>query len=295
MGGDLTEVLVYALGGGHGHAVRGAGVAAALAKRRKDVDLLVPATHLDLARQLAPEVPVLGMAPPDGPTLPTEVAERIEHAQTLVVDTFPEGVRGELSGTKTQRLALLRLRRDAEHPRFRDGLAACNAALDLEPQLQWLDLDVDRLAPVARTMASGDDDGSVCLLDGGDEALAQLFDKLGRRLHAVGLPVRRRSASGPLLAFTSRPRVVVGPAGYNLTYELAAAGIHHLAIPRRRPYDDQTRRARAVAEVFTRPEALEGRVLELCLRPAPRLSVDMATYDDVASWIVEKSQAHSPS
>lgn len=272
--------------------MRGAGVAAALARRGTDVELLVPAMRLDLARQLAPEVPVLGMAPPDGPTLPTEIAERIERAQSLVVDTFPEGVRDELSEITTRRLALLRLRRDAEHARFRDGLAACAAALDLEPQLGWLEADVDQLAPVARSIASGDDDGSVCLLDGGDEALAQLFDKLGRRLHAVGLAVRRRSASGPLLSFASRPRVVVGPAGYNLTYELAAAGIHHLAIPRPRPYDGQGRRARAVAEVFDRPEALEGRILELCLQPEPRPWVETASYDAVASWIAQKAQAN---
>lgn len=272
--------------------MRCAGVATALTERGVDVELLVPSSRLDLVHHLAPGVLAAGVVPPEGAALPREVATGLASAQALVVDTFPEGVVGELEGVTTPRLGLLRSRRDAGDSRFRDGLAACRAALDLEPALAWLDAAVDRLAPVARSVATGaDEDGSVCLLDGGDEALGQLFDKLGRRLHALGLPVRRRSASGPPLIFAARPRVVVGPAGYNLTYELAAAGIHHLAIPRPRPFDDQTRRARAVAEVFPRPEALERRIVELCLQPEPRPAVETATYDAVASWLIEQLEA----
>jgi len=276
--------VVYALGGGQGHAVRGAGVAAALQRRGLEAVLWISPSGRRMAEGLATDVPTNVITSHDE-RLPTLARQRLNQARAIVVDTFPEGVMEELSATDTTRLALLRYRRDAASIRFRRGLGACTSVLDLEPNLDWLQ-GVERLAPVARRIIQGaDDDGSVCLIDGGDTPLAELYDKLGARLHALGLAVCRRSSTGPPLTFGRAPRVVVGPAGYNLTYELAAAGIHHLAIPRPRPFDDQGLRARAVAETFARPEALEERIVDLCLRPVPRRAPVVRSYDDVAAWV----------
>ncbi|HBQ10735.1 MAG TPA: hypothetical protein DEF51_05945, partial [Myxococcales bacterium] len=53
-----------------------------------------------------------------------------------------------------------------------------------------------------------------------------------------------------------RPSVIVGPAGFNLTYEARAAGLTHLAVPRPRRFDDQARRAEAVATRVRSPRHL---------------------------------------
>jgi predicted glycosyltransferase len=55
-------------------------------------------------------------------------------------------------------------------------------------------------------------------------------------------------------------RVVVGPAGYNLTYELSALGVWHLALPASRQYDNQELRAERVATVAHAPVAVERRI-----------------------------------
>ncbi|MEM1033131.1 MAG: hypothetical protein AAF928_18660 [Myxococcota bacterium] len=284
--------MVYAVGGGHGHAVRGAGVASALVRRGVATSLVVLEAQQHLVEALAPEVPLLVVAGRDHTRLPGDVTRELLAADRLVVDTFPGGVRGELQGLSTPRWAMLRLRRDAETPAFLGEVAACEAAVDLECNLRWLEhADVTALDPVARNVLADPDardDGSVCLLSGGDPALDAFFDKLGPRLRAVGLSVLRRAPASPPLMFDRRPRVVVGAAGYNLTYELARAGIHHLAIPRARPFDDQRRRARAIAEAPADPEAMEARIIQLALDPDPGPPRRRCTgrYDDVAAWLL---------
>ncbi|MEZ4442655.1 MAG: hypothetical protein R3B72_26410, partial [Polyangiaceae bacterium] len=111
--------------------VRGASLAAALAPRR--ARLLVPRRLAGWATSLAPEADVVGLS---RPASPTALAEAVGRALTgtfgLVVDSFPEGLLDELDGVRVRgpRLGVLRLRRDAEAPRFRRGLAACDAVID---------------------------------------------------------------------------------------------------------------------------------------------------------------------
>jgi hypothetical protein len=64
--------------------------------------------------------------------------------------------------------------------------------------------------------------------------------------------------------------VVVGPAGFNLTYELVRTGAWHIALPVPRHYDDQRRRAEQVALLPSSPEAVERRVLALLAHAGPR-------------------------
>ncbi|MEZ4447121.1 MAG: hypothetical protein R3B72_49035, partial [Polyangiaceae bacterium] len=282
-------LAIYALGGGSGHVVRGASLAAALAPRR--VRLLVPWRLAGWATSLAPEAEVVGLS---RPASPTALAEAVGHALTgtfgLVLDSFPEGLLDELEGVHVRgpRLGVLRLRRDAEAPRFRRGLAACDAVIDVEGRLDWLAAAAVRLPGIARPIADEPGDGrgeGVVLLPGGDPALQRLLDKLGTRLAARGVAVcKPRDGEAP---WRGAPRVAVGAAGYNLSYELARAGVHHLAIPRPRPFDDQRRRAEALAEVARDPAALEEAVIAR-LTSASRPPAPVEGPEALAAWVTSQ-------
>jgi hypothetical protein len=282
-------VVVYALGGGRGHGARGGGLAAALEGRGVATRLLVPERLVGMCQRLAPRAEIVGLARPASPRA-LAAALPLEDAAALVVDTFPEGLLEELASVRLPRFGLLRLRRDVGGTRFLRGLEACEAAVDLEPQLEWIDdARVTPLSPVARSVVSpGECDGSVCLLGGQDAALERLMSRLGQRLAACGVPVRRHLGGDEPLWFSRRPRVVVGAAGYNLTYELARAGIHHLAIVRPRPFDEQARRARAMAFCPNSPEALERAILERVLDSEPRQASAVVGHEALAAWLLER-------
>lgn len=252
--------------------------------------LLVPHRTREVAGSLAPAARLCAVSRPE---TPAELAAIVSShdADVLVVDTFPEGLLDELGSVRMPRLALLRVRRDADSERFHRGLDACHEAVDLEPELDWLHhARVTPLTAVARDIASPDEgDGSVCIIADRDAALGRLLDRVAHRVAATGARVRRVVPSSSAMRFGAphgRPSIVVGAAGYNLTYELARARIHHLAIPRPRPFDDQRRRARLIAETVADPAALERRILELLLKPQPRPARSVAGHDAVADWVL---------
>lgn len=71
-------------------------------------------------------------------------------------------------------------------------------------------------------------------------------------------------------ASIQRAHVVVGAAGYNLTYECARAGTWHVSVPRPRRLDDQHLRARAMAITSSSPRTLEDNVRALIERGVRR-------------------------
>ncbi len=95
------KIVYYALGGGHGHAVRGMAVARSLTHLDPKVEatLIVPERHLDWAR----EEGLTGLAPPQearsteslGQWLLGTLDRLAPHR--LIVDVFPRGVLGELA------------------------------------------------------------------------------------------------------------------------------------------------------------------------------------------------------
>lgn len=280
----MRRIVLYALGGGHGHAIRGAVVATALAERGAAVHLVVPAPRVALARALAADgVRVQGIGRPASRDELRSTVLRVVRdvdATELVVDTFPEGVLDELDDTFDRpRYALLRLRRDAGSERFQAGLARCNGAIDLEPHLQWLPAALaDSVVPGAPTVRSLQrrDQADVALWCGG-KALAPFLSRLGRRLQRHGLSVIAKTLRPAELDMTIEAPIVVGAAGFNLTYELRRAGVQHFAVPLRRPFDDQRRRAHAVAHVADDPLAFESAIVA----ESARLRVAEADVDDV--------------
>jgi hypothetical protein len=281
--------LIYALGGGSGHAVRGALLGAALAELGYGSRVLVPEGRGELVRSLGGE-PFQCRATTSPVELRRSLEQSIlEHAATdLVVDTFPEGLLGELDGDPpcVRMQLVLRARRDRQSPRFLRALGRYRRAYDLEPHLGWLCApDADRVSafgPVARRLKRETTEHDV-LLVAGEPTFEPFFERLARRLEACGYraasarPGEFASAGRhrlePLLGTEAlSTRVVVGPAGFNLTYELAALGVWHVAIARPRRYDDQALRAGRVAVACRSPEAVERRVLQLLASRAARPS-----------------------
>lgn len=225
-------------------------------------------------------------------------------ADTLVLDTFPEGLLGELRGAWNgpRRVSLLRCRRDCRSDTFRHAVEALEAAADLEPHLGWRPPSVlaEELGPVTRFGTEADPGPSPIdvLLVASDVELAGFLGRLGERLRAHGLCVGTVSegilrgpaieASGfPLPARVLATRVIVGPAGFNLTYEAQVLGAWHVALPRPRSHDDQHLRASVVARTVGSPEAAERLCVQLSsiTDRAPRRA-PIKTSESVAQWIL---------
>lgn len=274
------SVLVYALGGGFGHVVRGAALAAAFERNGTPASVLVPETHLALATALGASGVGVG-ATRDPVTLRRHLDAAIEQTACtlLVVDSFPAGLLGELADPPcvARRALLLRLHRDADAPAFLRAAAAYDHVLDLEPHLDWRppDLDATPFGAVAREPSPDALATADVLLVATDALLAPLLLRLARRLArngrhvqvavsgGIGPPDREPRPALPLTLGRDAPRVVVGAAGYNLVYEACAADTAHLAVPLPRRFDNQHLRARTLCEIPGSPEALERRVLEL--------------------------------
>jgi hypothetical protein len=182
-------------------------------------------------------------------------------ADALVVDTFPEGLLGELDPWPgPPRLAVLRCRRDADTAAFRAGVRASARAVDLEPHLEWCpaELGVQPLGPITRL---GVDPvrtaGADVLIVASEPGVGGLASRLEARLRGAEVEVVCGIEGGMLSTAQLSAKVLIGPAGFNLSYEAQAMHTWHIALPRVRSHDDQARRAEAVAHVPRSPEAVE--------------------------------------
>ncbi|MCC6526075.1 MAG: hypothetical protein IT373_25735 [Polyangiaceae bacterium] len=295
-------MLVYALGGGRGHAVRGSVLAAALRRCGAEARVLVPSSAVEVPALLGvPCVPC--PRPRDAAALRRFVLDTCErHAvHVLLVDTFPEGLLGELclGPAGPPRVGLLRCRRDAASESFLRGVRQLRLALDLEPHLGWLPRAVaaEALGPVTRPLAPTPSPVDV-LVVASEPALVPTLRRLSLRLGEQGMRVAL-AAEGRLVApGVDRPafplppsflgaKVVVGAAGFNLTYEAHTQGAWHVALPRARSHDDQRRRAAALGRTVDGPLALERLVARLVTGAgrAPRL-VDVLPAEVVARRVL---------
>jgi hypothetical protein len=284
--GKDRRVFFYALGGGRGHVTRIGALACALEARGAATLAGIPAERQRVAGAMGvPRWLSIEAAPPAA--LRARLARAVQDfdATDWVVDTFPEGILGELAepiAVGIRRVALLRLRRDAESPHFVDAMRHYDRCLDLEPHLEWLRHDgrVQPFAAVTRELGDASPEpveslDPEVLLVGAETSHRVFLARLGHRLSLAGVRVHcpPDPVDRPLDARALGAVVVVGPAGYNLTYELVRTGAWHVALPATRRYDDQLRRAERVATVCSSPEAVERRVLGLLAhagrRPLP--------------------------
>ncbi|HEY6722918.1 MAG TPA: hypothetical protein VI197_02770 [Polyangiaceae bacterium] len=272
MAGQLTarRFLLYGLGAGRGHATRTGALCAALAQRGAEVRLLVSAGTRAIVQPLGVD-PSAVWEVSDAPARAWALALESFAPTDCIVDTFPEGLAHELD--PAQRLearwvALLRCRRDAAAPAFLASLGRYAEILDLEPGLGWAPPRAKPFGSVVRDVGVALGEPATDVLLVGTESrqrpflehLAARLERAGVRTRAEPSPAVDRTQAALFSAEDLSARVVVGPAGYNLTYELSALGVWHLALPASRQYDDQELRAQRVATVAHAPAAVERRV-----------------------------------
>jgi len=281
-------VLYYALGGGHGHVLRGLAVLSRLGHGT----LLGPPA-------LAPWAAALGVAyaSPSPAELPAWPAPSL-----LIVDVFPRGVVGELlpllDRSPTAWLVARRVRDDYYlHPPVRAALATRYERVvwceEPPPPLAALGPSMTRLPPVLlrrptlgraearRRLGVATDRPLILGLGSGNverqRLLCRLLAKIAARHHAALRFVSTElSPRPPVLtlfpaaAWLAAADVVVTAAGYHAAYETALAGTPAVFVPQARAYDDQRWRARkrmhagaAVCAMATDPPSLEAAIVRL--------------------------------
>lgn len=285
--------LLYGLGSGRGHATRMGALCAELACLGAEVRLLVSAGTRAIVQPLGVDLSGVWEVS-DAPERAWGLAlERFEPTD-CIVDTFPEGLSHELDPRQRPEarwVALLRCRRDAAAPRFLASLARYAEVLDLEPGLEWAPPLAKPFGSVVRDVGVALAGPSADVLLVGTESRQRPFlEHLAARLERGGVRTRSepdtgvaRAQAALLSAQELSVRVVVGPAGYNLTYELSALGVWHLALPAVRQYDHQELRAQRVATVAHAPAAVERRVRAWLDQPATRPHGEVRTMRELAS------------
>ncbi|HEU5075103.1 MAG TPA: hypothetical protein VFU02_13025, partial [Polyangiaceae bacterium] len=285
--------LVYGLGSGRGHATRAGALCAELARLGAEVRLLVSSGARAVLRPFDIEPNTVLEAEDPSERAWSRALERFEPTD-CVVDTFPEGLYHEVDPSRcvgARWVALLRCRRDAQAPAFLASLARYAEVLDLEPALSWAPAVARPFGSVVRPIGAVLEQPATDVLLVATEARQRFFlENLAARLARGGVRTRcvpnpgaTRSEAALLSGKDLAARVVVGPAGYNLTYELSALGVWHLALPAARQYDHQELRAERVAAVAHAPAAVERKVRAWLEQAAPRRPGDVRPMYELAS------------
>lgn len=296
MAGELTtsrRFLVYGLGSGRGHATRTGALCARLASLGAEVRLLVSSGARAVVRPFGIHPKFVWEAEHPSDKAWSLALQRFEPTD-CVVDTFPEGLYHEVDPSQcvaARWVALLRCRRDATAPAFLASLRRYAEVLDLEPALSWAPAVARPFGSVVRPMGAPLEQPATDVLLVATEGRQRPFlENLAGRLARAGVRTTcvptagvTRSEAALLGGKDFAARVVVGPAGYNLTYELSALGVWHLALPATRQYDHQELRAERVAVVAHGPAAVERRVRAWLEQAAPRLRGDVRPMCELAS------------
>ena len=295
MGGQLKpsdhHFVLYGLGGGLGHVVRSCRLARALAETGAQAIVLLPEEKAWVAATEGVECLSFERTG-NAASLRGAINAylRASAATDLIVDVRARGVLGELVPLprEVKTTLLLRAYRRDRVADLMASLGAYDRVIDMESNLDWLhDPRVEPGLPLG-VQTTGMCHVDALLVDGGEASVGQFLDRVASRIESAGFHAERASAepaSYPALS-AWKPRLVIGPAGYQLTYECAAARVWHLAIPRPRAFDDQRARANVVAEAPHDPPALEKRAIALLRGSRTRPQVLTGTYDALARRLI---------
>ncbi len=294
----MKRCLIYALGGGFGHAVRGAGLARALAELGVEARVLCAQEAQPRASALFADVVGLSReAHGSAARLRERVEVELRGRDALILDTFPNGILAELNclAPAVPRVLLTRFQRAA--PRSLQSEAGwaglgLSGVVDIEPNLEWLPGPALRCGPVARRLTP--------LSHVSAPDVQVVLSDPGVRGRVAALLERARDVSSEVLELDGlaagySARIVIGAAGYNLSYELCLAGIWHVALPFGRPIDDQGLRARRMGTLVQSPEALERRVRALLhagVRPTSGVLEHRTLAEQLLAYLEERIQAH---
>lgn len=246
-----SAVILYALGGGAGHAAR----AAAFCRRFTDAAghrvVLLHSTR-NLPSPLPEHVTAQSLAGQGPRAVRSRVLELLRATPSwLVVDSFPVGLFHELSESilaLAERRTLLR--RFVKPEAYAGYHRACARFEEVivpytEARSEWLDDRVPyehHCGPLVRALA---------IEPGPRVPLAVVGDasELGPRVQAL-LPQGTRFVEGSFTSLPSARGYLATQAGYNLSYELASLEAPLGLMPRDRRFDDQFRRANLVGEAL---------------------------------------------
>jgi hypothetical protein len=253
------KILIYALGGGWGHLTRAAALAHALGASA-DVRILTNSPYLQVVQAAIPHVEV--------ELTPTREAatSAIQHSKMdiLVVDTFPRGLGGELTGIIPSLQVPKILIHRTLNPTYvaRSGLhefAATNYDCIFCPGEQGLLASLPQAihtAPwlIRKPVAIAPPVDIVICASGNAEELewygeAAALVSRQAKVHCIapnlppGCPPEVWISHWPAIDWIANARVVIGGAGYNTVNECLALGVPLIAKPWPRKYDDQQARA----------------------------------------------------
>lgn len=270
-------VAIYAMGGGHGHAMRAAAVAAALRITRPalPVRLLLPRRLAWLAQALgldARHPPARCEASPADLRAWVAATLRDFRPRALVVDVFPRGILGELPPAPAPvRILLTRHVRPAfyAHPPVAAAIATYDAVLWTEgPLLHGIHLRAVPTPPVllvappdlaergaARdALGVGPDERLLLVLGSGSAAeqraalqALEAHPPGGWRLRFVSTDLVPRPPHRirlfPAGRWLRAADAILSAAGYHAVHEALQAGIPLGLVPQERRVDDQAWRA----------------------------------------------------
>jgi hypothetical protein len=228
----MTDVAYYAPGSGLGHVNRGLALCLALADLGVSVQLLTNSPFAPALAGLA-RCPIIGVAPEHAAALVADLAPRV-----LVMDTFPDGLRGE----RPRAPAMVHIARRLQHPVAVSGFDSVLAAEPLSPEHHAL-LGPALVLPGPIRLAPGriptpvpawlDHDGYHLVVHSGP---AEEVDQL-----TALAPEPRRIISRnyyPAVNLLHRAAWVYSGCGYNIMAEMLGRP-NHTALPFPRRYDDQ--------------------------------------------------------
>jgi hypothetical protein len=227
--------LVYAVGGGRGHAARA----------RRIAELLGGAEIVD--------------AIPNGTTRDEwrrAIAAKLDAIDLLIVDTFPAGVARELDdellARATKRALVVRHVKAGSYDGYDDLARAYDVRVAPYPAPLCENdcaLCTAHAGFLVRDVAIDPRHRAACVVVGDARALAP-----GVRAR---IPHGAHVASSPFDALPSAAAYLAIGAGYNLTYELFLAGARAAHVPFERRYDDQFARADRIGRAIHSSRDLE--------------------------------------
>jgi hypothetical protein len=277
--------LIYALGGGWGHLTRAVALAS-VARRDRPVVILTNSAHASIVAASFPELDLL-ILDPCAATQAVRWAVLREIADcrpsTLIVDTFPRGVGGELAAVLTTLDARRVLVHRDLNPRYANaaglrpfvashydlvvvpGLGEGSQFGDLPTAVEtdpWLVRSADQIPDrgAVKKLLRLDPDKESCILVCASGKQDEL-DWYAAVVSAIrekdrGVPLRLVAAEcpnacaeecwvryWPAMDLFRCAAVVVGGAGYNTVQECLAWGVPLVARPWPRTYDRQSVRA----------------------------------------------------
>jgi hypothetical protein len=250
-----AEWLIYAIGGGHGHARRGFLLQRLLSRAGMSALLLMrPGADRYLPEDAGPRLYAETLADVHLAWL------RRNPPRKLIVDTFPAGWRGELDEAWLGRFehTVLIARHGRDLPGRTDVYRRVLTPYP-EQRSEWGEDE----APAGARAAGYVIDASHLAIHGNGDSFAVLDPEArceGRALALLSAAAKRAGLRFDYRQRTVPPfhcrKLLAAGAGYHTFYELLGLGLDLRFLPVRKRHDDQFRRAGRFGLALTRPDAV---------------------------------------